>query len=90
MVEKTRNTAIRYCNSSSNSEQQERQGAEEAETAEEEERGRGENHMIHEQMMRTHNAAGGQRQGGAVGALGGGVQPLNVGTVARSTSVVLE
>ena len=65
--------------------QQARQGAEVAETAEEE-RGRAKNLMIREQT-RTYKAAGGRRQGVA---FGGGVQPLNVGTVARNTSVVLE
>jgi hypothetical protein len=60
--------------------------AEEAETAEEES-GRAKHLMIREQM----NAAGGrgQDQGGARGgARGGGVQPLNVDAVARSTSIV--
>ena len=65
--------------------QRARQGAEVAGTAEEE-RGRAKNLMIREQT-RTYNAAGGRGQGGA---LGGGVQPLSVGTVARNTSVVLE
>ena len=62
------------------------QEAEEVETAEEEEHGRAKNLMIREQM-RTHNAAGGRGQGGA---RGGGVQPLNVDIVARSTSIVME
>ena len=65
--------------------QQARQGAEVAETAEEE-RGRAKNLMIREQT-RTYKAAGGRGQGVA---FGDGVQPLNVGTVARNTSVVLE
>jgi hypothetical protein len=68
---------------------QERHEAEEAETVEGERgsvSGRPKNHMIREQM-RTHNAAGGRGQGGV---RGGGVRPLNVGTVARSTSIVLE
>ena len=61
------------------------QPQQEAETVEEE-RGRVKKHTIREQT-RTYNAAGGQGQGGA---RGGEVQPLNIGAVARITSIVLE
>ena len=62
-----------------------RQEAEKTETAEED-RGRAKSHMIREQT-RTHSAAGERGQGGA---RGGGVQPRNGDTIARSTSIVLE